>query len=161
MDKVKADREIRARVLRELEIEGLSRLRVVVLGGRVTLDGTVDSYAKKLTARVAAHRGAGIPELTDNVQVRLPGSPERSDPELAQALARALEFDPFVPERKIHLSVTRGRVILEGEVEMEAEKEDAARAVRHVPGVSGIHNRIRVKAGRHVLASRQPLEGRP
>lgn len=139
------DREIRENVLRELSREGIAGVQVVVEQGRVTLAGTVDSYGKKLAARDAAHRGAGFPELTDDIQVRLPGSSARTDRELAGAVARALEFDEFVPDRKIRFTVARGHVTLEGIVETAREREDASRVVRHVAGVTGIDNRIRVQ----------------
>jgi osmotically-inducible protein OsmY len=156
----KSDRELRAKVLKELEREGLGSLRLGVEDGRVTLGGTVDSYAKKLAARTAAHRGAGVPELTDNIQVRLPGSAGRTDRELADAVGRALEFDEFVPDRKIRFSVTRGKVTLEGEVDTLGEREDAARVVRHLTGVAGIDNRIRVKGTRAPAPPRRGLENR-
>jgi osmotically-inducible protein OsmY len=155
------DRELRGRVLREFERDGrLTGVRVKVEQGRVTLAGTVDSYAKKLAARDAAHRGAGIPELTDNIQVRLPGSTARTDRELAAAVGRALEFDEFVPDRKIRFTVARGRVTLEGEVETLWEREDAARVVRHLTGVAGIDNRIRVQSSAARRPPRTPLQDR-
>lgn len=142
----KGDREIRERVLREFERDWrLAGLRIEVIEGRVTLAGTVDSYAKKLAARDAAHCAAGTPELTDHIQVRLPGATERTDRELAAAVGRALEFDEFVPDRKIRFTVARGEVLLDGEVETLAEREDAARVVRHLTGVTAIVNQIKVK----------------
>jgi osmotically-inducible protein OsmY len=156
----KSDRDLRAKVLKELEREGLGNLRLGVRDGRVTLAGTVDSYAKKLAARAAVHRGTGVPELTDNIQVRLPGSAARSDRELAEAVGRALEFDEFVPDRKIHFSVTRGKVTLEGDVDTLGEREDAARVVRHLTGVAGIDNRIRVKGGPVQAPRRRSFENR-
>jgi osmotically-inducible protein OsmY len=153
------DREIREKVLLEFERDGrLTDVRVEVENGRVTLSGTVDSYAKKLAARDAAHRGAGIPELTDHIQVRLPGSTARTDRELAAAVGRALEFDEFIPDRKIHFSVAQGNVTLEGEVDTIWEREDAARVVRHLTGVSGIDNRIRIKGRAALTSLRRPLE---
>jgi len=139
------DRETREKVLRELELGGLKGLRVGVHSGHITLRGTVDSYAKQLAARSAVHRGASVLELEDNVQVRLPGTSLRSDAELAAAIARALEFDEFVPDRKIRLRVLHGKVTLEGEVEFAREKRDAERVARHVAGVRGLANRIRVR----------------
>jgi len=141
----RGDRETREKVLRELELGGLKGLRVGVHSGHVTLRGTVDSYAKQLAARDAAHRGSSTLELDDNVQVRLPGSTPRSDAELAAAVARALEFDAFVPDRRIRLRVFHGRVTLEGDVDLTREKRDAERVARHVSGVSGVANRIRVR----------------
>lgn len=141
----KGDREIRERILRELEHGGIAGLQIAVHAGRVTLAGIVDSYAKQLAARDAVHRAAGARELEDNLQVRLPGTSARSDPEVAAAVARALEFDAFVPERKIRLRVAHGRVTLEGDVDVAWEREDASRVVRHVAGVTSIANRIRVR----------------
>jgi osmotically-inducible protein OsmY len=108
------------------------------------LRGTVDSYAKQLAARDAAHR-AGTLELDDSVQVRLPGASPRSDRELKAAVARALEFDEFVPDRKIKLRVFHGHVTLEGDVEWPRERDDAGRVARHVAGVTSVANRIRVR----------------
>lgn len=156
----KGDREIQERVLTELSREGVGGVRVDVREGRVILAGTVDSYGKKLSARDAAHRGAGFPELTDNIQVALPGTSARTDRELTDAVARALEFDEFVPDRRIRFTVARGHVTLEGDVDTDREKEDAARVVRHVAGVTGIDNRIRVQNSARPSA-RSPLASRP
>ena len=139
------DKEIRERVERELERCDLAGVRVKVSRGRVTLSGAVDSYAKKLAARDAAHRGAGVSELADNVQVCLPGTSTRTDREVEAAARRALEWDIFVPERRIRLFVRRGRVRLEGDVDYRWQREDATRVVRHLAGVADIENRIRVR----------------
>jgi osmotically-inducible protein OsmY len=142
----KGDRETREKVVRELELGGLKGLRVGVHSGHVTLRGTVDSYAKQLAARDAVHRSARALILDEEIQVCLPGSPPRSDAELAAAVARALEFDAFVPDRKIRLRVFHGKVTLEGDVDWTRERLDAERVARHVSGVSGVANRIRVRA---------------
>jgi len=160
MGAVQDDREIRTRLIAELKKRGLNGLSLGVVRGRVTLAGSVDSYAKKLAARDAVHRGAGVAELTDNIQVRLPGASERNDDELTAAVAEALEFDEFVPDRKIRFTVVRGKVTLEGDVESAWEREDAARVVRHVAGVDAIDNRIRVRLLRRPGSGRRPLEGR-
>ena len=56
--------------------------------GIVTLTGTVNSYAKKLAARRAAHRVHGVLDVVDSVTVKLPSAWEKSDEELAKAVAR-------------------------------------------------------------------------
>jgi len=157
----KSDRELRDRILREFASDGrLAGVRIEVVEGRVTMAGTVDSYAKKLAARDAAHRATGAPELTDNIQVRLPGSTARTDREVAAAVGRALEFDQFVPDRKIRFTVARGKVTLEGEVETIWEKEDAARVVRHLTGVAAIVNRLQVAGGTPPAHPRPAIENR-
>ena len=139
------DRERRDRVLRELERAGSTGVRVDVRSGQVTLSGMVDSYAKKLAARDAAHRGAGDVELTDTVQVCLPGSVSRTDAEVADAVARALEWDVFVPDRRIRLDVQGGKIILEGDVDYAWQRQDTLRVVRHVAGVRAIEDHIHVR----------------
>ena len=83
------DRATRENVERELARSGLEDVRVRVSGGRLTLSGAVDSYAKKLAARDAAHRGSGAPDLTDDIQVRLPGTSLRTDQEVEEAARRS------------------------------------------------------------------------
>ncbi len=155
------DRGIRERVERELERDGVGTVNVRVFRGRVTLSGAVDSYAKKLAARDAAHRGAGVSELTDDVQVRLPGASVRTDREVEAAARRALEWDVFVPERRIRLFVRKGRIRLEGDVDYLWQREDAARVVRHLSGVEGIENRIRVRDLAPAPGTPGPALGRP
>ena len=140
------DRQERERVLLELEHAGSLGVTVDVRGGHVTLSGTVDSYAKKLAARDAARRGAGAVELTDAIQVRLPGSATRSDGEVAAAVTRALEWDVFVPDRRIRLAVSNGKITLEGDVDYAWQWQDTLRVVRHVAGVRGIEDHILVRA---------------
>jgi osmotically-inducible protein OsmY len=140
------DRQRRERVLLEVEHAGCLGVTVDVKGGHVTLSGTVDSYAKKLAAREAARRGAGAVELTDAIQVRLPGSANRSDAEVAAAVTRALEWDVFVPDRRIRLAVSDGKITLEGDVDYAWQWQDTLRVVRHVAGVRGIEDHIRVQA---------------
>ena len=139
------DRERRDRVLRELERAGSRGVVVDVRSGQVTLSGTVDSYAKKLAARDAAHRGAGDVELTDTIQVCLPGSASRTDAEVADAVARALEWDVFVPDRRIRLDVRNGKITLEGDVDYAWQRQDTLRVVRHVAGVRAIEDHIHVR----------------
>jgi osmotically-inducible protein OsmY len=140
------DREQRERVLRELERFGSRDVSVDVKRGHVTLSGTVDSYAKKLAARDAAHRAAGAVELTDTIQVSLPGTATRTDAEVAAAVARALEWDVFVPDRRIRLAVRNGRITLEGDVDYSWQRQDTLRVVRHVAGVRAIIDHIRVRS---------------
>jgi len=139
------DQQQRERVLRELERAGSTGVSVQVRGGHVTLSGTVDSYAKKLAARDAAHRGAGAVELTDTIQVSLPGTAARTDAEIAAAVARALEWDVFVPDRRIRLAVREGKITLEGDVDYTWQRQDTLRVVRHVAGVRAIVDHIRVR----------------
>jgi osmotically-inducible protein OsmY len=144
----KSDLEIQQDVMRELRWDsriGSTRIGVEVDKGVVTLTGTVENFARKHAATEAAHRVAGVLDVANDVQVHLPGSPGRTDTEIARAVRNALEWDVFVPDQHIRSSVSDGWVTLEGEVEFLREREDAGKVVRRLGGVRGVWNQITVK----------------
>ena len=144
---VKSDREIQEDVLKELRWD--SRIRQAEVGvevddGVVTLTGTVDNWAKKLAAREAAHRVVGVRDVADDVRVKLPGSLQLTDTEIAQGVRFALEWNAFVPDQDIRSTVSDGFVTLEGKVYTLRQAEDAAKAIRAVRGVKGVNNWLTV-----------------
>lgn len=144
---IKTDREIQQDVLSELDWDSRvdeTEVGVEVDAGVVTLTGTVDSLAKKIAAREAAHRVVGVLDVADDIRVKLPGIWRRTDTEIAQAVRLALEWDAFVPDQRIRSTVSEGYVTLEGEVATLREKQDAERVARILAGVRGIHNRLTV-----------------
>lgn len=144
----KSDLQIQQDVLREFLWDtriGPTEVGVEVDKGIVTLTGTVDSYAKKYSAKKAAHRVAGVLDVAENIRVHFPGSVRKTDAQIAQAVRHTLEWDVFVPDTKIRSTVSEGWVTLEGEVEFLREREDAVRAVRNLAGVKGVWNQIIVQ----------------
>jgi osmotically-inducible protein OsmY len=77
--------------------------------------------------------------------VRLPGSAERTDPELAKAALNALKWDAGIPTDKIAITVSHGWVTLKGEVNYFFQKRDAERALERLSGVRGVSNLLTVK----------------
>ena len=145
----KTDQDIQHDVYRELRWDSRvdeTEIGVEVDGGIVTLTGTVDSYAKRLAAREAAHRVIGVLDVADDIRVKWPGSIEHTDTEIARAVRTCLEWDAFVPHEKVLSTVTDGFVTLEGEVSTLREKTDAEAAVRRLSGVHGVRNHIRILA---------------
>ena len=64
---IKTDQEVQQDVFREFRWDSRvdqTEVGVEVDEGIVTLTGTVDSYAKKLAAREAAHRVIGVLDVT-------------------------------------------------------------------------------------------------
>lgn len=136
---------------------------VSVHRGAVTLRGTVATYAIKLAAAEAAHRIGGVLDVANDLAVRVPGSVERSDPEIAEAVRAALEWDVLVPHERIQSTVSNGIVTLLGEVDHATERDDAARAIRNLEGVRAVVNDVKVHAqqvARQAVADaiRQALE---
>ncbi|HSQ20246.1 MAG TPA: BON domain-containing protein [Blastocatellia bacterium] len=145
----KSDSEIQQEVLHELKWDTRveeTEVGVTVERGIVTLTGTVDSYAKKLAAQDAAHRVYGVLDVANDMQVRVPGSMARSDPDIAKAVRNALEWDVWVKEEGIKSTVSNGFVTLEGDVSLLRERDDVERTIRRLAGVRGVDNRIEVKS---------------
>jgi osmotically-inducible protein OsmY len=147
----KTDPQIQQQVLKELvwdpRVEE-TEVGVSVQHGVVTLSGTVTSWAKRMAAQEAAHRVAGVLDVANDVIVKVPGGFGRSDTEIAHAVRNALEWDVFVPDKDIQSTASNGWVTLTGTVETVSEREDAARAVRNLTGVSGVENQITVRQPR-------------
>ncbi|NES13906.1 MULTISPECIES: BON domain-containing protein [Micromonospora] len=144
----RTDQDIQSDVLDELTWEPRVRpneIGVTVSEGVVTLTGWVDSYAKKWAAERAAHRVARVRAVANDLAVRIATSAEKSDPEIATAAGRALEWDAFVPIEALDVTVADGWVTLHGQVEWEYQRRAAERAVGRLTGVRGVSNGITVR----------------
>ena len=144
---IRTDSQIQQDVLAELRWDTRvkqTEIGVSVKKGIVTLTGTVDSFAKKLAARDAAHRVGGVLDVADDIQVQIPGVMARTDSDIALAVRHALEWDAFVPDTKIRSTVANGWVTLEGNVDSLFDRDDAERSVRRLQGVRGVLNNIAV-----------------
>ena len=144
----KTDEQIQKDVLAEMKYDARvqpNEIGVAVKDGIVTLAGWVDSYTKRWAAEEAAHRVRGVKAVANEIEVRLPSSSERTDADIAAAAVRALEWDAFVPVDKLDVTVSKGLVTLEGEVEWQFQKQDAERVIRRLSGVRGVTNLITVK----------------
>jgi osmotically-inducible protein OsmY len=143
----RTDIQVQRAVLDELAFEGRlqpNEIGVAVKNGVVTLTGWVDSYATKWAAEEAAFRVPGVQAVANDIEVRLPIASERTDADIAAAAVRALEWDTLVPADRIRVSVSKGWVTLEGQVEWQYQREDAERAVHRLTGVRGVSNMITV-----------------
>jgi osmotically-inducible protein OsmY len=144
----RTDEQIQSDVLEELKWDSRvqpNEVGVTAKDGIVSLTGWVDSYSKKWAAERAAHRVRGVRAVVNDLEVRLPISAERNDPDVAGAARRALEWDAFVPTQKLDVTVSNGWVSLQGEVEWQYQKRAAERAVRRLSGVRGVTNLITVQ----------------
>lgn len=124
-------------------------LRVAEIGasvknGVVVLSGIVDSYFKKVLAEKAAKRVAGVKAVAEEIQVRVPGSRQYSDLDIAEAVVNALKWNSTVDEAAINVKVENSSVTLDGETEWAFQKESAQKAVENLMGISSITNNIRV-----------------
>jgi osmotically-inducible protein OsmY len=143
----RTDTEIQTDVLAELKWDARvqpNEIGVAVKNGVVTLSGYVDSYIKRWAAEERARRVRGVKAVANEIEVRLPGSAERTDAEVAAAAVRALEWNALLPADRIQLTVSKGWVTLEGQVEWQYQRDAAERTVRNLIGVKGVSNLITV-----------------
>ena len=148
--KKRTDTELQRDVLDELKWEpsvNAAHIGVSVKNGIVTLTGHVSSYGEKYAAEKAAKRVYGVKAVANEIDVKLPGgetaasAPTRTSP----PRVNALKSTTSVPADKIKVTVNKGWIKLEGEVEWQYQKEAAESAIRYLPGVMGVTNLITVK----------------
>ena len=144
----KSDVDLQRDILDELKWEpsvNPTHIGVSVKEGIVSLAGYVASYAEKYAAERAAKRVNGVKAVVNDLEVKLPGTNKRTDEDIAADCIRALKANLWVPAEKIKLTVSKGWVTLEGEVEWQYQKNRAEQAVRYIPGVVGVTNLIVIK----------------
>jgi len=81
---------------------------------------------------------------TDDIPVAIERATEREDSEIAETVARALQWHICVPGQ-VEATVENGWVTLTGCVKWEMERRAAEDAVRYRSGIKGISNDITVK----------------
>src|SRR5262245_16651639 len=141
---VEIDTRIRDLVMRELEWDAAvdaSAIGVAATDRTVTLTGYVDTYLCKLAAERAAKRVRGVRAVANDIDVR--PKVGRTDADIARDVVRSLELRSTVPDN-VQATVHHGYVTLTGEAMWEFQRLDAEKAVRHVRGVRGVVNRIRL-----------------
>jgi len=146
---IKSDAQIKVDVLAELEWDPVveeTEVGVQVHDGIVTLTGAISAYPKKLAARDAAHRVAGVLDVVDQMQIKVPTAWERTDEHLASAVRNALQWDVLVPDERITSTVSSGVVTLQGTVNTWTQRADAERAVQRLTGVKAVINHIAIAA---------------
>jgi osmotically-inducible protein OsmY len=159
MAPAKSDTELRRDVERALEWEpsiDARRIGVAVVDRIVTLSGEVINYAEKRKAERVAERVVGVRGVVNKIEVKPPA--ERSDIDLAKAVADALRDDVMVPDDTIKVRVENGWVTLTGEVSWDYQRRAAERAIRNMPGIKGIWNQVTVKPRVQPMAVKERIE---
>lgn len=141
----KSDEQLQRDVLDELRWDArvkVGEIAVAVVGGVVTLAGTVDAWAERVVAQESAHRVDGVLDVVNLLEVRVPGSDGHDDLSIAHAVRSALESNPLVPSAAIRSTVTRGVVTLEGTVDDGRQRDEVDRALRNIRGLRELNDRI-------------------
>ena len=110
--------------------------------GRVTLEGSVPTYADKCSLEDALKRVPGVSGVRNRIEVRLTIADYRTDSTLERVLADLFEFLSRMPPERPRATVKNGWVTLEGSVSWPYQKQLIEKAVREIAGVKGITNRL-------------------
>jgi osmotically-inducible protein OsmY len=145
---IKSDTAIQRDILAELKWDPAvseTDVGVEVDDGIVTLSGTVDRYAKKLAAERAVLRVQGVRALAEDIEINVYSGGLARDTEIAARVVDALESDPSIPQTRVKVRVENGRVTLTGSLDWQYQRARAEAVVRHLPGVTKIHNDITIR----------------
>jgi len=123
-----------------------AEIGVTVKDGVVTLTGTVDSYAKKSEAEVAAKNVSGVKAVVENIDMFSSDWAKKDDNEIANEIINAFKWSIKVPSDKVKIKVEKGWVTLEGELTWNYQKEAAKDIVKNLLGVTGVLNNITIKS---------------
>ncbi|PCC71972.1 Osmotically-inducible protein OsmY, contains BON domain [Nannocystis exedens] len=142
---MKSDLDLQREILEELVWEPAvnpAHIGVTVKDGVVTLTGHVPSYGEKFAAEKAAKSVYGVAAVANELHVKLAGTSQRTDEDIAAAAVSALKANTTVPRDAVTVLVKDGWITLEGQVEWQYQKVEAEQAVRHLAGVVGVANAI-------------------
>ncbi|HUH91784.1 MAG TPA: BON domain-containing protein [Casimicrobiaceae bacterium] len=142
------DSEIRSKVLAELDWDpsiDASDVGVAIKDGVVTLTGTIPSYWQEKEVERVVKRIAGVRAVAEELTIKLPGASERGDADIAQSVVSGLRFNVAVPANRIQVTVEKGWVTLEGQVEWQYQKAAAESEIKYLMGVKGVTNNIEIK----------------
>jgi osmotically-inducible protein OsmY len=159
--RVDADEAIQLDVLAELKWDPLidpEEVGVSVEDGIVTLNGSLDSYPKKIAAERAAHRVRGVKAVVNELEVRLPGPFLRTDEDIARSVVQTLKWTVHVPDEAVEVTVADGWVTLKGEVPWQYQKDEAEQAIHRLVGIKGLTNLIRTHPNIKPAEVRQQIE---
>lgn len=152
------ERDVQAELQAEPAL-GARCIRVSAASGAITLSGGVESYFEKALAEGVALRVAGVRSVANDLTVEPPLPQRRSDAEIAEAAAHALNWSAAVPNA-VKAVVKDGWVTLHGAVSWRYERVAAERAVRDLQGVRGLTNLITVEQQPVAIDIKSTLEHR-
>lgn len=117
----------------------------------VTLTGFVRTYDDKYEAEKAVKRMTGVHGVANDIEVR--PSDERSDPEIARDAVAALKGQLPNSWENVKVVVKMGWISLGGELEWHFQRDIAEKSVRHLSGVKGLSNLIKLKPRSTIAAT--------
>ena len=120
-------------------------IAVTAHDGVVTLVGYVPTYFDRMRAVTAAENVHGVKAVADELEVYLYQAHAKEDSDIADSVVHIFEWNSALSDQDIKAEVSDGRVILTGEVDWNYQRDEAAREVNNLVGVTSVTNRLTVK----------------
>jgi len=136
--------DIREALLVDPRIKDANEVAISADDGRITLRGTVGSFAQRRAAVHDALAVEGVYDVDDELQVRLLDEARREDADIRGIVLQILTWDVEVPSESIDVKVKDGWITLKGTVSYQFESDAAYDDVASLYGVYGITNDIEV-----------------
>lgn len=155
------DLDLRDLVLEELEFKpdiNAASIGVTVQNGVVTLSGHVNSYAQKVSAERTVKAMKGVRGLAEEIEVRLNKLEGTADDTIASRALNIIAWSSDANVEGIQVTVQKGTVTLEGQLDWQYQKEVIEQAIWRLSGVVGVHNRITLKARADLVDIKRHIE---
>lgn len=117
------DEQLRGDVQRALRRDPATdswEIQVEASKGKITLNGTVESYAERDLASKVAKSVRGVERLDNNISIKY--RTNRADYEIQQDIQQRLNWDARLDDELVEISVKDGEVTLSGSVGSDYEK---------------------------------------
>jgi osmotically-inducible protein OsmY len=159
---MKSDSDVKRDVEDEIKYDPYvdsTDIALSVKNGVVSLTGYTSNYSQKLQAEADAKRIIGVMAVANDIEVRLASTDARPDPDIARDLVAQLKFELPFSHDKIKSVIKGGWVTLDGGLEWNYQRRDAENTARHVKGVLGVTNLIKVSPRVSPTEVRSRIEG--
>lgn len=123
-----------------------SNISVKVTENHVFLEGTVNSYAAKISASKDAYLVPGVKHVENNLKVKLTEEPALPDDhQVTRNIVEALHRNSRINAANMEVETRNRLVTLRGTVASFWEKYEAQGIATNTHGVTGVDNKLEVK----------------
>jgi hyperosmotically inducible protein len=119
-------------------------IRVSVMKGELTLDGTVRTLAAKWRAAKFAETFKGVSLVTNRIVV---AASSRPDAEITKDVNDAIQSDPATRKTKVEVTETGGTVTLRGSADSSTQRDLLSEDASRVPGVQDVNLALALSHG--------------
>jgi len=120
-----------------------SKIKINVIDGKVSLEGTVQDYTALQAADSDVWAINGVRDVQNSLTVKSPAAAiARDNDEVKSRIERVLLWDPNLEASKFSVSVKNGEAKIQGSVDAYWKKIKAEQIAFNIAGVTGLINEL-------------------